>query len=271
MQPLISITWPNYNHGRFLVEAFESLLSQTYSNFEILFTEDGSTDDSRKIAEEFAARDSRIKAVFFEKNQGVLAAHGNAWARVTGPLVYQFSSDDAVCDRDFFRLAVEALDEYPQAAGFFGGMMTVSDETGINLGLLGGASKEGFIDPTTFLKGFLTQNFFVPGISAIWRKAEIDLLGGYDHRLGPQTDYFINHALPARNGVVFKSRIFARARVATRKTSYSSAVGMKEEMDRMDLFAAKMRETAWHLGNMDAEWKHWRRIQEMVLQAKHSR
>ena len=54
-QPLISVTLPNYNYGRFLTESLQSVLNQTYENFEILFVDDGSTDESREIAERFVA------------------------------------------------------------------------------------------------------------------------------------------------------------------------------------------------------------------------
>src|SRR5258708_38436715 len=118
--PLISVTLPNYNYGRFLCHALESVLCQTYPHWEILFVDDGSTDGSRAIAEELAAKDKRLKPVFFEKNQGVMKALDNAWNRASGELIYQFSSDDALCDSDFFRLGVEALVANPLAAGFYG-------------------------------------------------------------------------------------------------------------------------------------------------------
>src|ERR1700689_1308817 len=100
--PLISVTLPNYNHGRFLAEAFDSIISQTYGNWEILFVDDGSTDDSREIAERYASQDARIKPVYFEKNQGAMSAHANAWSRASGDVVYQFSSDDSLVSPDFF-------------------------------------------------------------------------------------------------------------------------------------------------------------------------
>jgi glycosyltransferase involved in cell wall biosynthesis len=269
--PLISVTLPNYNYGRFLTEALQSVLSQSYGNLEVLFVDDGSTDGSREIAERFAREDRRIKPVYFEKNQGALVAHANTWNRVTGEIVYQFSSDDNVHDPDFFRLGVEAMAAHPQAAGFFGAAAMISTETGQVIGEMGNAKPDGFIAPRPFLKGFLGQGFFVPGISSLWRKRAIDGLGGYDYRLGPQTDYFINHALPAKSGVVFIPRHFANARVSEARKSFSSNTTAQDELRRLALFAGKMKEIARGLGNFEVEWTKWRQDRSNELIQKYGR
>lgn len=267
--PLISVTLPNYNYGRYLAQAFESVLDQSYPHFEILFTDDGSTDDSVAIARHYAARDPRIKATYFARNQGALAAHADTWRRVSGEIIYQYSSDDYVVDRDFFQLGIDALSAHPSAAGFFGIAESILAETGQSVGPMGHAEPEGFIAPIPFLQGFLSRQFFVPGISSLWRRAEIDLLGGYDTRLGPQTDYFINHALPARRGVVFLPRLFARARTSLKKNSFSSAASLEDELRRFALFASKLRDLTADRGVSESDWDHWRKDQARHLIYRH--
>ncbi|MCS6245980.1 MAG: glycosyltransferase, partial [Opitutus sp.] len=56
--PLVSAIYCNFNHGKYLEQCFEGLLRQNYKNFELLITDDGSTDDSRSIIERYAARAS---------------------------------------------------------------------------------------------------------------------------------------------------------------------------------------------------------------------
>ncbi|MDE5712048.1 MAG: glycosyltransferase, partial [Muribaculaceae bacterium] len=58
---LVSIVTPSYNSSAFIGETIESILSQTYKNWELLITDDCSTDNSREIIEEYAAKDSRIR------------------------------------------------------------------------------------------------------------------------------------------------------------------------------------------------------------------
>ena len=66
-EPLVSVVTPFYNTAEFLRECIESVLSQTYSNFEYILVDNQSTDGSAAIAAEFAARDQRIRVVRNER------------------------------------------------------------------------------------------------------------------------------------------------------------------------------------------------------------
>ena len=61
MSELVSIITPSYNSAAYIAEMIESILAQTYTNWELLITDDCSTDDSVKIIESYATKDSRIK------------------------------------------------------------------------------------------------------------------------------------------------------------------------------------------------------------------
>lgn len=67
---LVSIITPSYNSSSFIAETIESILSQTYLNWELLITDDCSTDRSVEIIERYIQRDSRIKLFRLEKNCG---------------------------------------------------------------------------------------------------------------------------------------------------------------------------------------------------------
>ena len=62
-QPLVSILVSNYNYGRFIGDSIQSALDQTYSNIELIVCDDGSTDDSVRIIEEYARKDSRLRLI----------------------------------------------------------------------------------------------------------------------------------------------------------------------------------------------------------------
>lgn len=267
--PLISVTLPNYNHGTYLKQAIESVLMQSYRNLEILVTDDGSTDNSVEIIRRYARQDPRVKAAYFDKNQGAQAAHAETWKRVTGEIIYQFSSDDYLCHPDFFALGVAALAENPAAAGFFGIADVMIIETGRKMCRMGQAEPIGYVSPEQFLQGFLTRGFFVPGISSLWYKSEILAVGGYDSRLGPQSDYFINHALPARSGVVFNPKVFAHTRTSLEKKSYSGSASLEDEVKRFELFATKMRQVIRDGGTMEHEWNRWSQTRAKELIEKH--
>jgi glycosyltransferase involved in cell wall biosynthesis len=69
MPPFISVILPVYNQEKYLEETLQSILDQTYRNFELLIIDDGSTDNSAQIIQKFQSKDARITA-FYEKNSG---------------------------------------------------------------------------------------------------------------------------------------------------------------------------------------------------------
>ena len=96
--PLISVIVPVYNVEQYLRKCLDSICGQTYHNLEILCVNDGSTDGSAAILEEYAARDSRIK-VFTQGNAGLAAARNTGLAHATGEWITGVDSDDYIdCD-----------------------------------------------------------------------------------------------------------------------------------------------------------------------------
>lgn len=71
--PLISVIVPVYNAGAYLEECLESITGQTYGNLEVILVDDGSTDGSLAVCDEFAERDGRIR-VIHQENRGAAAA-----------------------------------------------------------------------------------------------------------------------------------------------------------------------------------------------------
>ena len=93
--PLISVIIPVYKAERFLATCLDSLLSQTYTNTELILINDGSPDNSGQICEEYAAKDSRIRVVHKE-NGGVSSARNLGLSLFKGEYVAFVDSDDAV-------------------------------------------------------------------------------------------------------------------------------------------------------------------------------
>ena len=91
----ISIVVPIYNVENYLEECIDSLISQTYSNLEILLIDDGSTDNSGKIADDYMKKDERIK-VFHKKNGGLSDARNYGIIRAKGKYICFIDSDDYV-------------------------------------------------------------------------------------------------------------------------------------------------------------------------------
>lgn len=94
MTQLVSIIMPSYNAALFIKDAIDSVLAQSYTNWELLITDDNSKDNSTQIIEEYAKKDSRIKLYALNKNVGAAAARNNSLARAQGKYIAFLDSDD---------------------------------------------------------------------------------------------------------------------------------------------------------------------------------
>src|ERR1700677_4797509 len=92
-EPLVSILVSNYNYGRYIGESIQSALDQTYSNFELIICDDGSTDDSISIIEEYQRKDQRIKLIR-KANGGQASGFNAAFAASRGEIISLLDSDD---------------------------------------------------------------------------------------------------------------------------------------------------------------------------------
>jgi cellulose synthase/poly-beta-1,6-N-acetylglucosamine synthase-like glycosyltransferase len=91
--PKVSVLMPSFNYARYLPAAIQSVLSQSYSDLELIITDDCSTDESREIVEHFRRLDSRVIPVLHEVNSGLARARNSGLAISTGEFV-------ALCDAD---------------------------------------------------------------------------------------------------------------------------------------------------------------------------
>lgn len=89
----ITIIVPVYNVESYLEEALDTVIYQTYKNLEILLIDDGSTDSSGKICDEYAKKDNRIK-VFHQENKGLSGARNTGLENATGKYIMFIDSDD---------------------------------------------------------------------------------------------------------------------------------------------------------------------------------
>lgn len=125
--PLVSIIIPNYNYARFLKERIESVLSQTYTNFEIIFLDDASIDDSVSILNEYSTNSHvsylDINSVntgspFIQWQKGISLAQGK--------YIWIAESDDAA-NSFFLEKAIYTLEQYPQASYCFMGSHCINE------------------------------------------------------------------------------------------------------------------------------------------------
>jgi glycosyltransferase involved in cell wall biosynthesis len=106
---------PTYNYGRFLTDCIESVLQQDFADFELVITDDNSTDGTAELAARFAAEDARVRYI---KNERRLGMNGNikrAADLARGRYIKMLCADDWIAPRCLGRM-VELMDRHPSAA-----------------------------------------------------------------------------------------------------------------------------------------------------------
>ena len=108
--PLISIIIPVYNTEKYLPACLDSILAQTYTNFEAILVDDGSKDGSGRICDEYAVKDSRF-VVVHKDNEGVAKARITAFEHSKGELITFIDSDDYVSPQYLEKLAKPIIED----------------------------------------------------------------------------------------------------------------------------------------------------------------
>ncbi|MFC9342602.1 glycosyltransferase family 2 protein [Streptomyces sp. NPDC057020] len=110
--PRLGIGLPVYNGEEYLAEALDALLGQTYEDFELVISDNASTDGTQDICRTYAARDPRIRYIRLTRNIGAAPNHNYVFTQCRGEL-FKWASHDDLYARDLLRRCVDALDERP--------------------------------------------------------------------------------------------------------------------------------------------------------------
>ncbi len=93
-QPLVSVIIPTYNREKYIKDAVESVLNQTYKNIEVIVVDDGSTDNTQDVIKEIIEKDDRVKYIY-QENQGSGSARNRGIQEANGEFIAFLDSDDA--------------------------------------------------------------------------------------------------------------------------------------------------------------------------------
>jgi glycosyltransferase involved in cell wall biosynthesis len=131
-KPIVSVILPVYNGAKYVSQSIESVLKQTFSNFELLIINDGSTDESLSIIESF--HDQRIK-VINQENKGIIATLNTGIALSQAKYIARIDADDIWSSPDKLSKQMEFLSENPNCV-VLGTWANIIDENGTETLLL---------------------------------------------------------------------------------------------------------------------------------------
>lgn len=125
-QPSVSIGMPVYNGELFIKHALDSILAQTFSDFELIICDNASTDGTQAICEDYAARDSRIR--YYRNAENIGAANNfNRTVELSSGKYFKWAAHDDVLDPTFLERCVAVLDADPGVAVAFSRVQVIDD------------------------------------------------------------------------------------------------------------------------------------------------
>ena len=165
MSPALSIIVPCYNLGQYLPEALDSILHQSFRDWECILVNDGSTDDTAAIAARYQAADARFIPLNLE-NCGVVRARNEGVKASSGKYLLFLDADDRLCP-GYLERAVSVLDATPQATVVTGPARVFGE----------GIRPAPFEVPAFSMEMMLSRNCI--HISSLLRRSDFDRAGGF--------------------------------------------------------------------------------------------
>lgn len=172
-KPELSVIMPVYNGDRYLREAIDSVLNQSFENFEFLIFDDGSTDNSLRIIKSYAEADSRIR-YFTRENRGIVDTLNECLDLAQCELIARMDSDD-ICLQDRFQIQIDYLNANTDVV-LLGSKVIIIDEDGDEITPMGKYFNNHALHQA--LLGDGGQHIYHPTV--IYRKTLVKQVGGYN-------------------------------------------------------------------------------------------
>jgi glycosyltransferase involved in cell wall biosynthesis len=118
---------PVFNGEPFIEEAIDSLLTQTFEDFELVICDNASTDGTESICRSYAAKDERVRYFRNHANHGLVFNFNNAFRLSSGPY-FKWAASDDVCGHEYLRRAVEILDQDPSVVLAWGKTVGIDED-----------------------------------------------------------------------------------------------------------------------------------------------
>jgi glycosyltransferase involved in cell wall biosynthesis len=180
--PAVSVLMSVHNTEKYLREAVDSILNQTFRDFEFIIIDDGSTDNSKEILEEYAAKDRRIRLIFRE-NRGVAKSCNEAIALSQGELIARMDADD-ISQPGRLETQITFLKEHP-SCGCVGSSVIYINDRGQKLFVRHMPENHAEICQA-HLMGY---GGMIVHPSAMLRRPALNFVAGYDESFTYASDY----------------------------------------------------------------------------------
>ena len=257
----LSVVLPNYNHAKFIGRALAALLAQARAADEIIVIDDGSTDDSMRVIERFAAKAPSINVLVNPSNRGVIPTLQRGLQAARGKYLYFAAADDFVLP-GFFEPALRRLEANADLGLFCGEAVLVDGRNDRPFAVRPAVrpmmrpGRVGAAQVAQLLRS--TDNWILTG-SAVFRRECVLWAGGFDERLGSFADGFLARKIALRFGLFFEPKVVATWVVFPDSVSRKTALDPQRAQHILDvvpaLIAADPGFPPWYADAFRDRWR----------------
>ncbi len=181
MDPKVSIIIPNYNYGRYIGETLQSILRQSFKDYEVIVVDDGSTDNSAQEVERFRGDFGGKLRYFYQKNQGVATARNHGISQARGQFIAFIDADDLWLEQSLSKI-VAFMETHPECGLVYGNVQIVDlkKNTLIKVRFSPSSSEKPY-EGKCFEKLFCEGNF-IPTAAVLMPRVVFKQIGLFDTR-----------------------------------------------------------------------------------------
>lgn len=207
---LVSVIVPTYNREDFIGEAIDSVLAQTYPDWELIIVDDGSEDQSADIIHQYAEKDKRIH-YFYQENQGQSVARNLGLRQSQGDFICFLDSDNRWLPEKLAQ-GIQTFEQVPDVHVVYGDIITI-DEQGQEITRDNMTRYSGFIAPRLIKDNFVTMN------TAMAKRVCFDNMGGMSGQRRVADDYDLWLRFSAKFQFLYIQQYMAEYRVMKNQIS----------------------------------------------------
>jgi glycosyltransferase involved in cell wall biosynthesis len=198
----LSIFIPCYNYARYLPTSLDSILSQHYTDYELILIDDGSTDDTWAIMQEYAAKHPKISIFKNKKNIGIYPSYQERWEESQGKYLHFFTADDLYHPHCLSKV-MNLFENHPNLG------LVCTDieyfEDGKNSRkqkkLLPGSHTSRVFTRNEMIPLFQSTQFWIPGVACFVKREIFKKYGNFDPSLENIADWFYFHKISLHEGI----------------------------------------------------------------------
>ncbi len=226
----VSILIPFYNAENFICDTMESVIAQTYKNIEVIMVDDGSTDNSLLIAQEYEQTYRNIK-VYTQENKGASIARNKAFSMSSGEYIQYLDGDD-ILDPEKIEMQIIALKDYDDEAVAFAKVGNFKNTIGDTV-FRNESINKNYVEPLQYLLDSWGKLESAITVSWLTPKKLIEKVGGWDEKLSKNDDgEFFARIVYHASTLIYVPKSIAHYRVGN-SSSLSNNMSKKAEISRL--------------------------------------